>query len=149
MTAIWDKLGGEAYDQAHTEGKWNPARAQKVQDCMRAVYMCIKNRPEYHGLRLFCLERDLSTIDKKLDMLETFKTVLESPLSKEQMSDLADIAQRLHDFDHKDTPTEFGPSYGHHTEVVIGRKRANKQYAKLLYNIHYEDWWAGGNGQAL
>lgn len=137
MTAIWDRLGGTAYRLAWEPDKWNEKKAQKVMDCMRAVYMCIKDRAEYQDLFLF------ATLDgKKTMLLDVFKITLEMPHpTRHVMATLADIASTLHDFDHMDTPTEFGASYGHHTEVVIGRKRANKPYREILKNIHFDYWW--------
>lgn len=146
MTAIWDRLGWEAHTLADGERAWDEKRAQKVVDCMRAVYLSIKDRPEYQDVKVLYLGIGSGAQDPPR-LLDILRDALGMKLSKDQMGDLHAAVQALHDFDHRDLPvkdvkSDFGgKTFGHHTETVIVRKRANREYAKVLTNVCYDDYW--------
>lgn len=135
MTSIWDRLGQETY-KLQEQKNWDEQRAKKARDCMRAVYNAIKNRAEYQALTIPFRKNTLLT------QLSTW-TEPESKLTPEMMTKLNECISTLHEFDHLDLPTEYGKSYGHHTENIIQRKRSNGESRKALANIHTETWWNG------
>jgi hypothetical protein len=131
MTAIWDTLGNIALELSDPTS-WNETKAKKLKQCMTAIYMAIKDRPEYQTL----------SFDGVVNLLEALEGALKhEPLNAHACFNLESVISALHDFDHLSIPTEFGPTFGHHTEVIITRKRANRQYAKVLKDIHNKEWW--------
>lgn len=126
MTAIWDRLGSIAASLIEDGTAMDEKKAEKLVDCMLAVYLSIKDRPEY-----------------PLKLLELLKVNVDPTIKPTLLTVgyLDDCIQMLHDFDHMDLPTEFGKTYGHHTEQLIARKRANKAHAKVLAEIHSDSYW--------
>jgi hypothetical protein len=148
LTAIWDHLGGKVSSitpPPFDDGEWNQKTGDKLKQVIEAIYIIIKDCPEYKDWKTgYVFTRMKPTTPLLLDNMK--EVIAKEHIQASDLLSIKNIVESLHDFDHNTyAQGNKDKTWGHHTEQIIRKalhKKDLKKYAEIIFEANVDaGWW--------